>query len=489
MTHFMATDISNIARFLSLGCLGPRTIHDEKYRPDASVRHGGALVLFEDLRLAAQEAARFEGAVVIVEIEGDYLTSIPVQDGLLLTGSLIPVNSIARLHFRDEATRREFRTLAYQNVDPMVLEQVVDPGIFEVPEADVAVPPKETGTAQATLEIDESASAPRLALISGEQVEDIDRSVGALTAILRPIRPSKSLLQKAGDLAGAVIQSIKALDAAVGEELVSKGDWPLHAAICTAMRRTPHEDVGHDDILDELARQSPQLAEQFTIIREMLAASRDVAPEELLSPCLRALLLALIGRKPATLRSFPLEKLPSEIETELLALWYAGLREGGARRPVTDRLGDFEVTIQIWAARQGAAGAPPTLSKVAFKPKVRATVSSGRFEYFLEDKSLRIGPIIREFPSLHDRLKAEAEAEKRSALGIAKSLGVPIASTIVFRDKIAFTVDDSSLRVDVPHDIQQETDNAEVCAAIDSAADDLIQLLADRYVTPPVDAP
>ena len=145
MILFMVTDISNIARVLSLGCLGPKTIHDEKYRPDASARYRGALVLFEDARLAARDAARYEGAVVIVEIEGDYLASIPVQDGMVLTGSLIPASSIARLYFRDETTQREYRTLEYQNVDPMVLEQVVDPGVFEVTDADDAVPDAERG--------------------------------------------------------------------------------------------------------------------------------------------------------------------------------------------------------------------------------------------------------------------------------------------------------------------------------------------------------
>lgn len=489
MIRYVVTDISNVSRFLSLGCLGPRTIHDEKYRPDASVRHGDALVLFGDVQLAAQEAARFEGAVVILEIQGDFLASIAGQDGLILTGSLIPASSIARLHFRDEATRREFHTLEYQNVDPTALEQVVSPDVFDTYDANGTVPSTGDKTAQATLEIEEAASVVPLELISVALVDEIDRSVGALAALLRPLRPSKEMLRKAGDVVSAIVQSVQSSDDAVGAALAPKGDRPLHDAICSATRRTPHEDVGHEEILDALAVQSPELAEQLAIMREMLGASRDVGLEEFSSPCLRALLLALIGRKPPTLRSFPVERLPADIETELLALWYAGLREGGARRPVRDRLGDFEVLLQIWAARQGAAGAPPTFPEIAFKPKVRATVGDGWFEYFLEDKSLSIGPIIREFPSLSDRLKAEAEAKKRSALGIAKSLGVPIVTTILFRENMAFTVGDSSLRVDVPHDIRQETDIGVVCAVLDGAADDLVQLLADRYVTPPAEAP
>lgn len=491
MTRFVVTDISNVARYLSLGCLGPRTIHDEKYRPDASVSHGGALVLFDEVRLAAQEAARSQGAVVILEIEGDYLDSIPVQDGLALTGSLIPASSILRLHFRDEATQREFRTLEYQNIDPMMLEQVVNRDVFDVADIGVGDADSATGmrTPQATLPIEEVDAIHRLDLVSVEQVEDIDRSVGALAAILRPLRPSKVLFRKAADIASAVIESTQGPDAVAGDALVSKRDRPIHAAICAAIRRTPHEDVGHDEIVDALAGQMPDLANQFTVIREMMAAARDVALDEFSSSCLRALLLALMRRSPAALRSFSFDKLPDDLDMELLALWYAGLREGGARRPVADRLGGFEARLYTWAARQGAAGAPPALPKVAFKPKVRATVGDGRFEYFLEEKFLSVGPIIREFPSLRERLKAVAGTEKRKALGIAKALNVPIVTLITFRENIVFDMSDSGLRVCVPHDIDQDTNLDAVRAAVDGASDDYVQMLADRYATPPEEAP
>ena len=489
MIRYVVTDISNVARFLSLGCLGPRTIHDDKYRPDASVRYGGALVLFEDVQSAAQEAARSEGAVAIIELQGDFLASIPGQDGLVLTGSLIPASSISRLHFGDEATQREFRTLEYQNVDPTMLEQIVDPSVFEVTEGDATVQSKGKRSAQATLGIEESATVARLELISTQQVEDIDRSVGALAALLRPLRPSKALLRKVGNVVGAVIQQMEGSDAVVGDMLASKDERALHEATCGAMRRTPHEDVGHDEILDALASQFPELVNQLTAIREMLSASRDVVPGELSLPCLRALLLALIGRSPTTLRSFPPERLSDDIETDLLALWYAGLREGGARRPVVDRLGEFEAHLQVWLARQGSAGAPPVFPMLEFKPKVHGTVADGRFEYFLEDKSNRVGPIIREFPSLSDRLKTEARERKRSAVGIAKALGVPIVTTVIFRKKVAFGLDDAGLRVDVPHDIDQGTNVETVCLALDDAAHDLLIQLSDRYVTPPTEAP
>jgi hypothetical protein len=487
--RYLVTDISNVVRFLSLGCLGPRTIHDDKYRPDASVRYGGALVLFEDVRSAAQEAARAVGPVVIVELQSDLLASIPGQDGLILTGSLIPASSIARLLFRDEATQREFRTLEYQNVDPAALHMVVAPEVFDVTEASVVAVSTDKDDAQARLDIEAAASVPQPDLVPAERVEDIDRSVGAVAALLRPIRPSKGLLRKVGDVVSAVLESMDGSDAVVGAALALKNEGLLHDAICSAMRKTPHEDVGHDEILDALTGQFPDLAQPLTAIREMLAASRDVALEEFTSRCLCALLLALIGRKPTTLRSFPIASLPDDIEVELLALWYAGLREGGARRPVTDRLGDFEARLQVWAARQGAAGAPPTFPRMVFKPKVHGVVTERWFEYFLEDKSLRVGPIIREFPSLRDRLKSAAMAQQRSAVGIAKTLGVPIVTTVVFRERIAFALDDTRLQVEVPHDIHQETDIESVCATLDDAADDLVDRLADRFVVPPSETP
>lgn len=489
MICYVVTDIGNVARFLSFGCLGPRTIYDEKYRPDVSMRHGDALVLFEDLHLAAREAARSEGAVAIIELQGDFLASMPGTDGVILTGSLIPASSIQMLYFRDETTQREFRTLAYRNVDPTVLEQVVTADAFVVLNEDITPSAPSPGTTQATLAMEDSAPTRPLELVSARKVEDIDRSVGALAALLRPLRPSTALLRRATDLVGTILHAVTGSDAAIGTALVAKPERPLHDDICSVIRSTTHEDVGYDDILMRLKNKYSEFEDELAGIREMLSATRDVIPEQLSSPCLRALLIALVGQNPKMLHSLPLEKLPDEPETELLALWYAGLREGGARRPVEERLGEFEAVLQAWAARQGTAGVPPEIPVFAFKPKVRSVVTDERFEYFLEQKSLRVGPILRRFPPLLQRLKDFARENERSGLALARSLKLPVVTTIVFTDAVAFSLSDSRLCVDVAHRVEQQIDAEVVCRALDEAKEDDLYVLGARHLPLPTKAP
>lgn len=491
MTLYVVTDISNAARYLSFGCLGPVTLHDEKYRPDASEQHGGALVLFKDARHGVESCQNSGGVLTVIELDGSALIGLPSEGDIALTGSLVPAHSVRRLHFRNESDRLEFRTLEYQNLDPSAVEQAVSADLFQPSGRSVSrASGPERGPEQAALDIDAApAEVSPVQILAKSRIASIDRSVGALGAIMRPVHPSRSALKTVGKIVSALLSIDDGHDAVVGGLLAKSDETALHEDICSVLREAPHDDVGHSGILKRIGERQAGLAESLAVVEGMVDSTREFALREIRSRCLQALLMALAARTPAKLRTLQFEPLPEQDLVLTLALWYAGLREGGARRPVVDRLGEFERLVQSWAARQGVAGNPLTTAKIVFKGRVRAEVGESHFEYFLEDDAVRIGPIIRGFPRTADRLSELVRLNNRVAVWSADRLGIPSVTTIRFADEARVVVKASEMRIESPHTVNRETDPEAVVEALELAPPEVIEELGARYLQKPSEAP
>ena len=489
MIRYVMTEAANVTRFLSFGCLGPTVIHGDRYRPDISMDFGGAMVLLAEPSDAVSAVLETKDAIPVA-IEVDDLFG--GQDATVVSGSLMPALSVRRLHFRTKKEMTEFRSIGYQNVDPAAFDCAVTPSLFEASPTPSEVSEPAAGTGQTSLDID-APTPTSLALIDivpADRVERLDRLVGAISAVLAPGRPSRALVEHTANTVMAAVAALKPVETVFADAFVPVPEHGLHAAISEALIALPHTETGHELLIADIAARHEAAGPQLQALDEMLRAKRDLDREVLESVCIRALLAAVAYPSPEEVAVATGDGAPGDQELPI-AQWYAGLRRGGSRRPVSTRMSTAESLIQRWLAAQGSAGRPPRLSDAPKRIDVEAVVGTDAFEYRYIIDGEPSSPVLRPFPSDHDRIASAVREDWRTAVRVADAIGVTVTTinrlegpSPIHREASPFII-----RIDAPHRLDRKVDPDDVVAALARVDAAVLRDLAERYAGTPREAP
>ncbi len=489
MIRYVMTEAANVTRFLSFGCLGPTSIHGDRYRQDVSSEYGGAMVLLKDPSGALDAVLSAKDATPVAIVVEDLFGG---DDENVVSGSLMPAASIRRLHFRDRKEMKEFRSIGYQNVDPAAFESVESPHLFR-PSVDAAGPAEPVAVAaQTSLDVDaatESGASP-VEVVTVERLERLDRLVGALAAVLAPGMPTRGMVEHIANTMLVAVSKLGPVEHTFAENFVPAEEHELHTVVSECIIALPHTQTGHELLLDAIVARHESAAPQVSAIGEMLGAKRDFDREALESVCMRGLLAALARPSPEEVGDAQGEGAPGEQE-RLIAQWYSGLRRGGSRRPVATRLSAVEPLLQRWLASQGSAGRPPRLSEPPSQVDVEARVAENAFEYRYVIDGERSSPIVRSFPSDHDRIARAVRDDWRTAVRIADAVGVTVTTIIHLDGPSPIQLESSPflIRIDAPHRLDRKVDAEEVVTALERLEPTELRELARRFVRPPEEAP
>ena len=486
MIRYVMTEAANVTRFLSFGCLGPSAIHGDRYRPDVSSDFGGAMVLLEDPSEAVGAVVGTKDAIPVA-IEVDDLFD---DDGpTVVSGSLMPAVAVLRLHFRTKKEMTEFRSIGYQNVDPAAFDCAVTPSLFKV-HAAASELDAETGQTSLDIEAPKPTGAASIEIINSELVERLDRLVGAISAVLAPGRPSRALVEHTANTVMAAVAQLKPVETVFADAFVPAPEHDLHVAISEALISLPHSGTGHELLIGDIVARHEAAGPQLHALDEMLRAKRDLDSEALESVCIRALLAAVGYPSPEEVAVATGDAAPGDQELPL-AQWYAGLRRGGSRRPVSVRMSTVEPLLQRWLAAQGSAGRPPHLPDAPKRIDVEAVVGTDAFEYRYVIDGQPSSPILRPFPSDHDRVARAVRDHWRTAVLVADAIGETVTTIIHLEGPSPIHMEASPfiIRIDAPHRLDRKVDPDAVVAAlarIDAAS---LRDLAERFAGPPQEAP
>jgi hypothetical protein len=489
MIRYVLTEAANVTRFLSFGCLGPSVIHGDRYRPDVSMDFGGAMVLLEDPSEAVSAVVGTKDAIPVA-IEVDDLFG--GDDPTVVSGSLMPALSVNRLHFRTKKEMTDFRSIGYQNVDPAAFDCTVTPSLFKADTAASAAAEPDEGTGQTSLDIDAptpTGAAP-IDIVTAELIERLDRLVGAISAVLAPGRPSRALVEHTANTVMAAVAALKPVETVFADAFVPAEEHDLHVAISEALLSLPHTETGHELLIADIVARHEAAGPQVHALDEMLRAKRDLDREALVSVCMRALLAAVAYPSPEEVAVATGDGAPGDQELPI-AQWYAGLRRGGSRRPVSTRMTTVEPLILRWLAAQGSAGRPPHLSDAPKRIDVEAAIGADAFEYRYIIDGKPSSPILRPFPSDHDRVAQAVRGHWRTAVLVADAIGVTVTTIIHLGEPSPIHLEASPfiIRIDAPHRLERKVDPDAVVAAlarVDAAA---LRDLAERFAGAPQEAP
>ncbi len=489
MIRYVMTEAANVTRFLSFGCLGPSVIHGERYRRDISDDFGGAMVLLEDPSRAVDAVLGTKDALpVAIEIDGLF----DGEDATVVTGSLVPVLAISRLHFRSQKEMKEFRSIGYQNVDPAALDCEVTPGLFKPAKAGGGASDPTAKSTQESLDIGgpTSGGGVPIDIVPVGRIERLDRVVGALSATLEPGMPTRAIVEHTANTMLAAIAALEPVEDVFARSFVPAAERDLHEAITEALIALPHTETGHERLLAEIVTRYEHVEPQARALDEMLRAKRDLDREAIDGLCLRALLAAMAHQSPEEVAIADGDGAPSDQERPI-AQWYAGLRRGGSRRPVSARMSTIEPHIQRWLAWNGSAGRPPKLPEKPKRIDVEARVGRDAFEYRYVIDGEPSRPIFRPFPSDHDRVATAVREHWRTAVLVADAVGVTVTTTIHLEGPTPLQLEASPfiIRVESPHRLDRKVDPETVIEALSKLDPDQLQDLAHRYATAPTEAP
>ena len=489
MIRYVVTEAANVTRFLSFGCLGPSVIHGDRYRPDISMDYGGAMVLLKDPSEAVSAVLGTKDAIPVA-IEVDDLFG--GDDATVMSGSLMPALSVHRLHFRTKKEMTDFRSIGYQNVDPAAFDCAVTPSLFKADAAASEAAEPEEGTGQTALDIDASTptgTAP-IDIVHADRIERLDRLVGALSAVLAPGRPSRALVEHTANTVMAAVAALKPVETAFADAFVPAAEHDLHVAISEALISLPHTETGHELLIADIVARHDAAGPQVLALDEMLRAKRDLDPEALESVCIRALLTAVAYPSPEEVAVATGDAAPGDRELPV-AQWYAGLRRGGSRRPVATRMSTVESLIQRWLAAQGSAGRPPRLWDAPKRIDVEAAVGTDAFEYRYVIDGEPSSPILRPFPSDHDRVAQAVRDYWRTAVLVADAIGVTVTTIIHLEGPSPIHMEASPfiIRINAPHRLDRKVDPEDVIVALARVEAAVLRDLADRLVGVPQEAP
>jgi hypothetical protein len=489
MIRYVMTEAANVTRFLSFGCLGPSVVHGDRYRHDISADFKGAMVLLEDPSQAVGAVLSTKDAIpVAIEVDDVF----GGDDAMVVTGSLVPIVSVRRLHFRTKKEMTEFRSIGYQNVDPAAVDCEVTPGLFEPPGegSDASGTAGEAG--QPSLDIDAPAPAAGTLteIVPAERIERLDRITGALSAVLAPGLPTRAMVEHTANTIVAAVSALEPVEEVFVQGFVPAAERDLHVAISESLISLPHTETGHERLLADIVARHESAGPQLRALDEMLRAKRDLDREAIEGVCARALLVALAHPSPEDVAVATGDGAPADQERPI-AQWYAGLRRGGSRRPVTTRMSMIEPLIQRWLAAQGAAGRPPRLPDAPKRIDVDARVGTDSFEYRYVIDGEPSSPILRPFPSDRARVARAVREHWRTAVLVADSIGVTVTTTIHLEGPAPIHLEASPfiIRVDVPHRLDRKVDPEQVIQALQHLDTDQLHDLAHRYAATPAEAP
>lgn len=489
MIRYVMTEAANVTRFLSFGCLGPSVIHGDRYRPDISVDFGGAMVLLGDPSEAVSAVLGTKDAIPVA-IEVDDLFG--GDDATVVSGSLMPVLSVRRLHFRTKKEMTEFRSIGYQNVDPAAFDCAVTPSLFDASTVASEALQATGGAGQASLDVDAPTHATEVPIdiVTAQRIDRLDRLVGALSAVLAPGWPSRAMVEHTANTMMAAVSALQPVEAVFADAFVPAVDHDLHAAISEALISLPHSETGHELLLADIVNRYESAGPQVRALDEMLRAKRDLDIEAIKNVCMRALLAAVAYPSPEEVAVATGDGAPGDHERPM-AQWYAGLRRGGSRRPVATRIPTVEALIQRWLAAQGSAGRPPRLPEAPKRVDVDARVGSDAFEYRYIIDGESSSPILRPFPSDHDRVARAVSEHWRTAVLVADAIGVTVTTIIYLQGPSPINLEASPfiVRIDAPHRLDRKVDPEDVIAALARLTAAELRDLADRFVGAPQEAP
>lgn len=483
------TEAANVTRFLSFGCLGPTVIHGDRYRPDISMDFGGAMVLLADPSEAVGAALGTKDAIpVAIEVD-DFFEG---DDATVVSGSLVPAIAVRRLHFRTKKEMTEFRSIGYQNVDPAAFDCAVTPSLFMGSTTPSEASEPAAGTGQTFLDIDAptSSNLAHINIVPADRVERLDRLVGAISAVVAPGRPSRALVEHTANTMLAAVAALKPVETVFADAFVPVPEHNLHAAISEALISLPHTETGHELLIADIAARHQAAGPQLHALDEMLRAKRDLDREPLENMCIRALLTAVAYSSPEEVAVATGDGAPGDQELPI-AQWYAGLRRGGSRRPVSTRMSTVEPLIQRWLAAQGAAGRPPLLPDAPNRIDVDARVGTDAFEYRYVIDGEPSSPILRPFPSDHDRIVRAVREDWRTAVRVADAIGVAVTTIIHLEGPSPIHLEASPfiIRIDAPHRLNRKVDPDDVIAALAQVDAARLRELTERLAGRQQEAP
>lgn len=414
MTAYALSNPANLARILSLGVIGPRAMYDDKYRNDGTELAGGRLWLSSEPPTTADIARAAVDEPILLELDHDL-----EGEGTRALDSVLPRNCIVRAIFPSDKACKDFVTTPFANVDPTSVDSEVDAAAF-------ASSRGTEGDEQPTLLDVEGADSPVGSAMTIERVRTCDRLMGGALEALQPVAPSEGSVGLGLELLRATISGgrpSEVLAAAVGADA---------ARISGIGALLMEREVGASDnrrALDEA--QSRELIDDATHARlvKVLKGRADLGgPSEWDDPVGGALVVALIANEPGTVR----DRFRDEVEhaTTTLALWFAGLLRGAARRPVDERVNGLEKIVQASLAAMINDHASEALAVTL--PDASMKIGADAFEFVLDmDEVVVVAR--RPFPSLRQRLVHAARDEAREPAvraSLARGLGVSASLTV-----------------------------------------------------------
>lgn len=485
MTNWYAiTNIVNLSRVISFGCLGPRPLYGPKYRSDVCELTDGALPLFRGTPAARLiEKVSGDDVVVLVELSGDLF---PGPDDVTVTGSLIPASEIIRVHFRDEADLAAYETTPFENVDPRAIPATVSAELYRAEDGlSIAVTGAPDGEEPSLF--DEGASP--IEIPDPESLLRLDRRLGGLAEVIRPVTPSRSSLGLAASVLNAGLDSLAA-DPVLAAGLIRESEAELHVSVSEILVGTDPADRAAAGVLEKVGQNVQGHDADLTEIRRALRGRREL--DGLLgetSPVLAALLLALMADSPQGVRDRGRDETEADDLVELLGLWYAGLRRGHARRPTRERIPDFEPHLQHCAARTAGGGNAARLSLPVPDVEGHARVTEAGFEYFMSAGS-DIPAGTRPLPPASERLR-EAISSEPILVAVAQELQVPVTLTVLTSGPVKLDSSEGDVRLTIssPYELSHSVEPAAVQAALDSAEPDVLESVARSHLELPVEAP
>ena len=469
MSVFAISNARNLARALSLGCLGPRALYGPKYERDGCELAAGRMPLFSafpepDVLEAVADPAR----LVVVELALHGEAQIDAA-----TDAVIPIDGVVRLHFSTESERLEFISTPFDNVDPTRIEAVVSDWSGGGRAVSQERPPTlgRGPDGPGVLSGDERPST-----LTVDQVEEWDRRLGAVAELLVLDRWDPDWLETLRSLLHEASQGGGVVEAPTPAGVDQQAIMSVEAALIAH----PHGTTATRALVDEVAAAAPaDWPHELDRVKRVLR-SREVFGHisSWSDPLSAALCIALLRSSPEAVRDH-LRFAPSqEVEVLRLALWLAGMLRGMARRPLATRRPEVEPVLHA-----GLANSLNSIRGVGFElPSWELTVTVSHADGERE-LSLQVGS--RPLLVHREEIEPRQDLLQRVPLRIlADWLGVPIQTIVRAPEVSSASVQDDQIVFvfeGVPVQLEHEVDRDRLLAELEDRDVSELQQLVERW--------
>lgn len=473
MMLYAISNSRNVARILSLGCLGSRAIYGEKYQEDGCELAGGRLVLFADPpdRTLLESVGRLDDLILVevdLEIDVDSVTAI---DGA------VPSTNVRQLHFPSERSRDEFLSTPFDNVDPTAFASSVSSGMFEVEW------PSETDELQPSLlgqDERQTSGAPHeiateSSTLSERVVTRLDRRLGALAEVLTPVRWNDTFLHAAQQMLREAVTVSDSI------EFISHLDLNVRAMGLVEDALVEHPPVERPTraLVEHVQESAPsdwehELGRVARVLRNREAFG-DVGDWS--DPLSAAFCLSLLRSSPATVRRELEVATEDAVGVLRLALWLSGLLRGLARRPTEERHPRLEPLLHRCLAAQlnHETGTTLTLALPVVTTDVQHE-AHGRVYSLRADEEVLLSD--REQLPLREKLIARVPIP---ALADGLGLNFPTVIRAASVTSIRAVEGDIEIIVDGDVDVEKNVDLELVRDALERCDEDQVRQLAELF--------